>query len=166
LSAVKIDFKAFTDKFYKETCSGELKPVLDTLITLKEAGIWFEVVMLMIPTLNDSEKELMEMCRWIYKNLGPDVPIHFTRFHPTYKIKNLPPTPTRTLEMARNIALEAGLNFPYTGNVPGHPGENTYCPGCKKAVIKRVGFTILQNTLKGNECGNCEHPIPGVWHSE
>ena len=163
LNAVKIDFKAFTEKFYKETCSGELKPVLETLITLKELGIWFEVVMLMVPTLNDSEKELRDMCKWINENLGPDVPIHFTRFHPTYKIKNLPPTPTQTLEMARNIALEAGLNFPYTGNVPGHPGESTYCPGCKKVVIKRVGFTILENSLKGEKCGNCKHPIPGVW---
>jgi len=164
LSAVKIDFKAFTEKFYKETCSGELKPVLETLVTLKETGIWFEVVMLIIPTLNDSEKELRDMCSWINENLGPDVPIHFTRYHPTYKIKNLPPTPTKTLEKARNIAIESGLNFAYTGNVPGHPGESTYCPGCKEVLIKRVGFTILQYSLNGNECGNCKHPIPGVWH--
>jgi pyruvate formate lyase activating enzyme len=164
LNAVKIDFKAFTEKFYKETCSGELKPVLDTLLTLKEIGIWFEMVVLIVPTLNDSEKELRDMCSWINDNLGPDVPIHFSRFHSTYKIKNLPPTPVKTLEKARNIAIESGLNFAYTGNVPGHPGESTYCPGCKKIVIKRVGYTILQNSLNGNECGNCKHPIPGVWH--
>ena len=164
LSAVKIDFKAFTEKFYKETCSGELKPVLETLVTLKEIGIWFEVVMLMVPTLNDSEKELKDMCSWIYENLGPDVPIHFSRFHSTYKIKNLPPTPIKTLEMARNIAIESGLNFAYTGNVPGHPGESTYCPDCKEVLIKRVGYTILQYSLNGNKCGNCKHPIPGVWH--
>lgn len=164
LSAVKIDFKAFTEKFYKETCSGELKPVLETLLTLKETGIWFEIVMLLIPTLNDSEKELRDMCSWINENLGPDVPIHFSRFHPTYKIKNLPPTPTKTLEKARNIAIETGLNFAYTGNVPGHPGESTYCPDCKEIIIKRVGYTILQYSLNGNKCGNCNHIIPGVWH--
>jgi len=164
LNAVKIDFKAFTEKFYKETCSGELKPVLDTLLTLKEIGIWFEMVVLIVPTLNDSEKELRDMCSWINDNLGPDVPIHFSRFHSTYKIKNLPPTPVKTLEKARSIAIESGLNFAYTGNVPGHPGESTYCPGCKEIVIKRVGYTILQNSLNGNECGNCKHPIPGVWH--
>jgi len=164
LSAVKIDFKAFTEKFYKETCSGELKPVLETLVTLKEIGIWFEIVMLVIPTLNDSDKELNDMCSWIYENLGPDVPVHFSRFHSTYKIKNLPPTPTKTLEKARNIAIESGLNFAYTGNVPGHPGESTYCPDCKEVLIKRVGYTILQYSLNGNKCGNCKHPIPGVWH--
>ena len=164
LSAVKIDFKAFTEKFYKETCSGELKPVLETLVTLKEIGIWFEIVMLVIPTLNDSDKELNDMCSWIYENLGADVPVHFSRFSSRYKIKNLPPTPIKTLEKARNIAIESGLNFAYTGNVPGHPGESTYCPDCKEVLIKRVGYTILQYSLNGNKCGNCKHPIPGVWH--
>ena len=164
LSAVKIDFKAFTEKFYKETCSGELKPVLETLVTLKEIGIWFEIVMLVIPTLNDSDKELKDMCSWIYENLGADVPVHFSRFRSRYKIKNLPPTPIKTLEKARNIAIESGLNFAYTGNVPGHPGESTYCPDCKEVLIKRVGYTILQYSLNGNKCGNCKHPIPGIWH--
>ncbi|GJQ58355.1 MAG: AmmeMemoRadiSam system radical SAM enzyme [Candidatus Scalindua sp.] len=163
LDAVKIDFKAFTEKFYKETCSGELKPVLDTLLRLRDHGIWFEVVMLVVPTLNDSPEELKAMCSWIKMNLGTDVPIHFTRFHPTYKIKNLPPTPIKTLERARNIAIESGLNFAYIGNLPGHPGENTYCPGCKEMVIRRAGHTILQNSIQGGECGNCNHPIPGVW---
>ncbi len=164
LNAVKIDLKAFTEKFYKETCSGELKPVLETLLTLKEIGIWFELVVLIVPTLNDSGEEIKDMCSWINDNLGPDVPIHFSRFHPTYKIKNLPPTPIKTLEKARNIAIESGLNFAYTGNVPGHPGESTYCPDCKEVVIKRVGYTILQYSLNSNECSNCKHPIPGVWH--
>lgn len=163
LSAVKIDFKAFTEKFYKETCSGELKPVLDTLVTLKKIGIWFEIVVLIIPTLNDTDKELKEMCGWIKENLGPDVPIHFTRYHPTYKIKNIPPTPVATLEKARKIAMDAGLNYPYIGNVPGHEGESTFCPHCHKIAIKRVGFTILQNSVKNGKCGDCQHPIPGVW---
>jgi len=163
LSAVKIDLKSFTEKFYQETCTGELKPVLNTLQTLKKIGMWFEIVMLVIPTLNDSEKEFREMCAWIKENLGPDVPIHFTRFHPTYKIKNLPPTPVKTLEMARKVALDTGLHFPYVGNVPGHEGENTYCPHCKNIVIRRAGFSILENHLKDGTCKDCDKPIPGIW---
>lgn len=163
LGAVKIDLKAFTEEFYKDTCSGSLKPVLETLITLKKLGMWFEIVVLIVPTLNDSEKELKEMCAWVYKELGPDVPIHFSRFHPTYKIKNLPPTPVRTLEMARATAQEAGLNFAYIGNVPGHEGEHTYCPDCKEIVIGRVGYTIVRNAVRDGRCHNCEHPIAGVW---
>ena len=163
LSAVKIDFKAFSEKFYKEVCSGELKPVLDTLITLKEIGIWFELVVLIIPTLNDNQEEIKDMCKWIMKNIGPDVPIHFTRFHSTYKIKNLPPTPIKTLEMARDAALEAGINYPYVGNVPGHPGEHTYCPKCKEIVIERIGFFIRKNLIKDKNCESCNHPIAGVW---
>src|SRR3990167_9031250 len=109
------------------SCIGSLKPVLETLVTLKKLGMWFEIVVLIVPTLYDSEKELKEMCTWVCEELGQDVQIHFSRFHPTYKITNLPPTPVRTLEMARRIAQEAGLNFAYVGNVPGHEGEHTYC---------------------------------------
>jgi pyruvate formate lyase activating enzyme len=163
LNAVKIDLKAFTEKFYKETCSGELKPVLDTLLTLKKIGIWFEIVVLIIPTLNDTDKELKEMCGWVKENLGPDVPIHFSRYYPTYKIKNIPPTPIATLVKARKIAMDAGLNYAYLGNVPGHEGESTFCPNCHKVAIKRIGYTILQNSIKDEKCGNCQHPIPGVW---
>ena len=163
LAAIKIDFKGFTEKFYKEICSGELKPVLETLVRLKKIGIWSEIVVLVIRTLNDSEKELKNMTKWIVANLGKDVPVHFTRFHPTYKIKNLPPTPVATLEMAREIALVAGINYAYLGNVPGHPGENTYCPKCKGTVIGRVGFYIRENNLKAGKCSKCGNKIPGVW---
>ncbi|OHB98849.1 MAG: AmmeMemoRadiSam system radical SAM enzyme [Planctomycetes bacterium RIFCSPLOWO2_12_38_17] len=163
LDAVKIDLKGFTEKFYSETCSGELKPVLDTLVALKKIGIWFEIVVLIVPTLNDSEKEIKEMCAWIKNNLGTDVPIHFTRFHPTYKIKNLPPTPLNTIENARQIAIDTGLRFPYIGNVPNHEGENTYCPHCKQVIIRRVGFSILENHIKDGKCKDCSQPIPGVW---
>ena len=163
LSAVKIDFKAFSEKFYKETCNGELKPVLDTLLTLKEQSMWFEIVVLVIPTLNDSAKEFKAMCKWIKENLGTDVPIHFTRFHPTYKIKNLPSTPVKTLEKARNIAMGTGLNYAYVGNVPGHPGEHTYCPKCKDIIIKRIGHFIRDNSIKDNKCDKCKHVIPGIW---
>ena len=126
LSAVKIDLKAFTEKFYKETCSGKLQPVLDTLKLLKKNGMWYEIVVLIIPTLNDTEDEIYEMCSWVFNELGPDAPIHFSRFHPTYKIKNLPPTPISTLTLARETAMRAGLNYAYVGNVPGHEGESTY----------------------------------------
>jgi len=164
LTGVKVDLKAFSEKFYKEICSGELKPVLETLVRLKKIGIWFELVVLIIPTKNDGKEEIKQMCEWIMKNLGPDVPVHFTRFHPTYKLKNLPPTPVRTLERCYNIAREKGLNFPYIGNVPGHKGENTYCPKCKKPILRRMGFMILKNDIstKGR-CQLCDHPIPGVW---
>jgi len=163
LSAVKIDLKAFSESFYRDYCKGELKPVLETLVQLKEIGIWFEIVVLIIPTLNDSPVELKKMCRWIRKNLGPDIPVHFTRYHPTYKMNNLPPTPVSTLETARKTALAEGLHFAYVGNVPGHAGEHTYCPGCGKVLIKRQGFHIAQNRIHQGRCKACRHPIPGVW---
>ncbi|RMF97816.1 MAG: AmmeMemoRadiSam system radical SAM enzyme [Candidatus Schekmanbacteria bacterium] len=163
LAAVKIDLKAFTEKFYKDTCSGELKPVLDTLQLLKNRGMWFEIVVLIIPTLNDSKKEIREMCQWIVKNLGRDVPVHFSRFHPTYKIKNLPITPISTLEMARNTAMNEGVNFAYIGNVPGHPGESTYCPNCRKKIIGRIGYYITSIGIKKGRCVYCNHSIPGIW---
>jgi pyruvate formate lyase activating enzyme len=163
LSAVKIDLKAFTEKFYKETCSGEFKPILETLVRLKKIGIWFEIVVLIIPTLNDSEKEIREMCRWIEKNLGGDVPIHFSRFHPTYKLKNLPVTPVATLEMARQAAIKSGLPYAYIGNVPGHPGEHTYCPGCGRIAIRRIGYHVIKISLQDGKCKSCNREIPGIW---
>ncbi len=163
LSAVKIDLKAFSDRFYREMCSGQLEPVLETLKVLHRCGIWFEIVVLILPTENDSRDELQRMCRWIAANLGPDVPVHFTRFHPMYKVQNLPSTPVSTLEMAHAAALGSGLHFPYVGNVPGHPAESTYCPGCGKRVIQRVGFRILEKLLEQGNCAGCGRPLPGVW---
>jgi len=163
LDAVKIDLKAYTEKFYKDLCAGELKPVLDTLVLLKTEGMWTEIVYLIIPTLNDKEKELKDMCKWIYRELGPDVPIHFSRFYPQYMIKNLPPTPLKTLETARNIALEEGLNYAYIGNISPHEGENTYCHKCGKPVIKRMGYTIVDSQIKNGQCSFCKSKIPGVW---
>jgi len=163
LKAVKIDFKAFTEKFYKDICRGHLNPVLDTLKTLKKIGIWFELVVLIVPTLNDSEKENSEMAKWIYKNLGSDVPVHFSRFYPNYKLKNLAPTPISTLEKCRELALKEGLNYVYIGNVPGHEGENTYCPNCKNIVIRRIGYSILEVNLNKNKCKFCNENIAGIW---
>jgi len=163
LNAIKIDFKGFTDRFYRDVCRGELKPVLETLETLATLKIWREIVVLIIPTLNDSEAEIRGMSEWIHRNLGDDVPVHFTRFHPMYKIKNLPDTPVRTLERCRQIALAAGLHYVYVGNVPGHEGENTYCPRCQRVVIRRIGYSIVENNLQDACCRFCRQPIAGVW---
>ena len=163
LSAVKIDFKAYSEKFYRDVCFGELKPVLATLVLLKELGIWFEMVNLVIPTLNDSPQEIEEMCKWVVKNLGPDVPLHFTRFHPTYRLTNLPRTPVSTVERCRDIALEAGIHYSYTGNVPTNPGENTFCHSCGEELISRLGFRIKGNRIENGKCPKCKTSIPGVW---
>ena len=163
LSAVKIDLKAFTDSFYKKYTKGELKPVLDTLRYLAKRKMWFEVVVLLIPTLNDSPKELKELCKWVAGELGPEIPLHFSRYHPTYKLRNLPPTPQRTLERAHEIGKKAGLKYVYLGNVPGHPAESTYCPNCGKNIIHRYGYRILDFRIKDGKCAFCGTPIPGVW---
>ncbi|UCE60991.1 MAG: AmmeMemoRadiSam system radical SAM enzyme [Phycisphaerales bacterium] len=166
LTGVKIDFKAFSDKFYRESCAGELKPVLTTLEILREIGIWLELVVLVIPTLNDSPEEIKQMGEWVVKRLGPDVPMHFTRFHPTYRITNLPRTPVSTLERCRQIAMDAGVRYVYAGNVPTHPGENTYCHNCNHELIHRVGYRISFNLLQDGKCPKCAETIPGVWSQE
>lgn len=163
LSSIKIDFKAFTEKFYKETCAGEMAPVLNTLKILKETGIWFEIVTLIIPTLNDSEKENREMCQWIIKNLGPDVPLHYSQFHPMFKLMNLPRTPLETLEKCHSIAKEAGINYVYLGNVWNHKFENTFCPVCGKLLIRRQGYFTKVEGLKGDKCSECGEKIAGIW---
>ena len=163
LSGVKIDLKAYTEKFYKESCASHLQPVLDTLQLLRDTGVWYEIVYLIIPTLNDDPGEIEAMSVWIRETLGPDVPLHFSRFHPQYMLKNLPPTPVETIEMARNTAMNAGLRYVYIGNVPGHPGESTYCHQCKKIVIQRVGYRIYEMNLNDGVCMFCGEKIPGVW---
>ena len=163
LAAMKVDLKAFSERFYKDVVRGELKPVLKSLETIRASGTWLEIVVLLVPDLNDSEDEIRALARWVKANLGAEVPVHFTRFHPTYRMTNLPPTPLPTLERAWRAAREEGLAFPYMGNVPGHPGENTACPGCGKQLIRRVGFQVLENALSGGRCPQCRRAIPGVW---
>jgi len=163
VDAIKIDFKGFTEEFYKNICRSELKPVMDRLVDLAKIGIWFELVYLMVPTLNDDMKDIKRMCRWIFKDLGPNVPLHFSRFHPTYLLKNLPPTPVSSLERARETALEAGLRYVYIGNVFGHEAENTYCPNCKNKIVGRNGYIITQINIKDKRCKFCGEIIPGVW---
>ncbi|MBA4388193.1 MAG: AmmeMemoRadiSam system radical SAM enzyme, partial [Verrucomicrobia bacterium] len=162
VSAVKIDFKAFTEKFYEEVCLGQMQPVLDTLKRLKGSGVWFEMVTLTIPTLNDSADDVKKMAAWIVKELGPDVPLHFTAFHPDYKLRNLPNTPEKTLIQARDLAMAEGCNFVYVGNVPGSTGANTYCPKCKTTVVERYNY-VVKSSLQEGKCPKCATPIPGLW---
>lgn len=164
VDAIKIDFKSYSQDFYAKVCGGNLKPVLDSIVTVKASGTWLELVYLVIPTLNDNEKDIDAMSRWLLANVGAEVPVHFTRFYPTYKLKNIPPTPVATVERARQIAMARGLTYVYVGNVPsGHAGESTYCPGCGDVVIKRAGYTIQANNLRDGKCSKCGRAIPGVW---
>jgi pyruvate formate lyase activating enzyme len=163
LDAANIDLKGFTDEFYRELCDGDLDPVLESLRTLKQQKIHLEITNLIIPTKNDEMSLVREMCLWIKKELGPDTPIHFSRFYPLYKLKNLPPTSVSTLEEARKVALSCGLEYVYVGNVPGHEGQNTFCPECKKMIIQRIGYMIRQVHLQSGKCEYCGRPIPGIW---
>jgi pyruvate formate lyase activating enzyme len=163
ISAYKVDLKSYRDKYYQEICDGRLQPVLDTLVRLKKLGIWSEIVYLVLPTLNDSDEEIKDLCQWIRDNLGPNVPLHFSRFHPTYKITHLPPTPVSTLERLHQIARDHKLNYVYVGNVPGHKYNSTFCPQCGELLIKRRGyFTTLKN-FKNGACSKCGNKIAGVW---
>jgi pyruvate formate lyase activating enzyme len=166
MDAVKIDLKSFSDSFYAKIVNGRLKPVLDTLVTLREMGKWTEIVYLVVPALNDSDTEFRGLAGWIKSNLGPDVPLHFTQYHPDYRLKNLPMTPVPTLERAKAIAEAEGLHYVYIGNVPGHPAQNTYCPKCRIMLVERVGFTASSLLIrKGGSCPFCRHQIPGIWHA-
>ncbi len=163
VDAIKVDLKAFSEKYYKDIVNGELKPVLDSLVTMKKMNIWTEIVYLVVPTLNDSDKEFTELCKWIKQYLGKDVPIHFTRFHPQYLLKNLPVTPVKSLDKAKQIADAEGLQFVYVGNVPGHKAESTYCPNCDKKVVNRIGYTIRELNIKNSKCKFCDTEIAGMW---
>jgi pyruvate formate lyase activating enzyme len=165
MDAVKIDLKSFSESYYKDVVTGQLKPVLDSLITLRKMDKWTEIVYLVLPTLNDGDSEFRALAQWVKANLGVDVPLHFTQFHPEYLLKNLPITPVPTLERAKAIADAEGLHYVYIGNVPGHPAQNTYCPKCRKMLVERIGFTASQMLIRNNSCPFCQHPIPGVWHT-
>jgi len=161
LDGINIDIKAFTNKFYKEICGALLKPVLETIQVMKKLGVWVEVTTLIIPGLNDGERELRDIAGFI-KSVGPDIPWHVTRFYPTYKLQDLPRTPAATLRRAREIGMEEGLRYVYEGNVPGEGGENTHCYSCGAMLIKRYGLTLLENRLKEGKCPECQTKIDGV----
>ena len=163
VAAIKIDLKAFTQDFYKNYVKGDLQPVLEAIKLIAASKTWLEIVYLVIPTLNDSTDDIRKMARWLLKEVGPDIPLHFSRFQPMYLIKNLPPTPVSTLEKLRQSALDEGLRYVYLGNVPGHEGENTFCPKCRKVVIQRYGFDVEKNLLRGGKCPSCQSAVPGIW---
>lgn len=166
MDAAKIDLKAFTDSFYAKIVGGKRKPVLDSLITLRSMGKWVEIVYLVLPTLNDGDAELRALAAWIKTNLGRDVPLHFTQFHPEYLLQSLPTTPLATLERAKGIADAEGLHYVYLGNVPGHPAQNTYCPQCRALLVERTGFAAGRLLIgQDGACPSCRQAIPGIWHA-
>lgn len=162
IDAYKIDFKGFDNEFYQKMTQGKVEPVLEAIKVIKEAGVWLEIVNLVIPGENDSEQDLKNLILWVKENLGTEVPLHFTRFHPDYKLQNLPPTPIETLQKARQMALGLGLKYVYTGNIEDVKGSVTYCPESGEPVIIRQGFFTVENKLQNGKCLSGE-PIPGVW---
>jgi len=163
MDAANVDLKAFTDDFYIRLCGARLQPVLDTLVYLKhETNVWFEITTLLIPTKNDSDQEIEALSRWVMKELGPDVPVHFTAFHPDWKLTDLPATPASTLTRARRIALANGLHYVFTGNVHDIEGGATYCPSCHKPVIVRDWYDIrVYNVTADGHCRFCAAPLAG-----
>ncbi len=165
IDAANVDVKNFKEEIYSELCSGKLKPVLDTLKTLKKEDVWFEITNLVIPNWSDDLDMIREMCNWLNKNGLSDYPIHFSRFHAAYKLAYLPSTPISIMEKAQKIALDEGIKYAYIGNVPGHNAENTFCHNCGKMIIKRKGYLIEENNIdqKSGTCKFCGEKIPGVW---
>ena len=163
VDAANIDLKAITDDFYRRVCSATLQPVQNALILAKASGVLVEVTNLIIPTLNDKPEEIRQLAKWIKSNLGRETPLHFSGFYPRYKMRHLPPTSLKTLEKARQIAISEGLDYVYVGNLSSKEGSNTYCPGCKRLLIERSGFTILKNRLRNGFCPDCGKEIYGVW---
>jgi pyruvate formate lyase activating enzyme len=162
LDANNIDLKAFTEKFYHEVCGAKLAPVLETIQLMKELNVWLEITTLVIPGWNDSEQELRDIARFIAA-IDPGIPWHVSRFFPTFKMTDHPPTQTATLLRAREIGLEEGLKYVYTGNIPGQGGEDTFCPKCNVTVIRRSGFSILGNKLDNDRCKECGAAIDGIF---
>ncbi|HXY41935.1 MAG TPA: AmmeMemoRadiSam system radical SAM enzyme [Vicinamibacteria bacterium] len=163
IAAYKVDLKGMDEGFFKRHTGGELKHVLETLRRLRRGGTWTEIVYLVIPGQNDSEAEARSLARFVRDEVGPETPVHFTRFHPSYRLQNVPSTPIATLDRCRSAAITEGLRFVYLGNVPGHPGESTYCPACGKPLIRRTGMAVLENRMKGGACPDCHRTIPGLW---
>ncbi|MFH1279258.1 MAG: AmmeMemoRadiSam system radical SAM enzyme [Candidatus Eisenbacteria bacterium] len=164
VDGANVDLKAFTDRFYQKFSLARLGPVLDTLIWLRrETEVWLEITTLLIPGLNDGEEEIREECRWIRDRLGASTPLHFTAFHPDFRMTDRPRTPPATLRRAREIARAEGLRFVYLGNIHDAEGGTTRCPSCGAALIERDGHSVRRNLLKSGACPECGEKIPGVW---
>jgi pyruvate formate lyase activating enzyme len=161
--AVTVDLKGFREHVYTRYSSAELGPVLNTLQIIRDEGIWLEIVNLMIPTVNDDPDDVRQMCRWIVEELGHEVPLHFSRFFPAYRLTNIHPTPVETLERAYRIARDAGLHYVTVGNVPGHRYNSTFCPSCGSMLIRRTHFHVIENHIHKGRCSSCGHTVPGLW---
>jgi pyruvate formate lyase activating enzyme len=162
IDAANIDLKAFTDDFYRKITAARLDPVLETLEFLRDSPVWFEITTLVIPGHNDSDGEIGRQCEWLLTHLGPDVPLHFSAFHPDFKMREVPRTPATTLRRARRIALDAGLRYVYTGNIHDPDGQTTTCPGCGRAVVVRDWYDLLEYRLDGaGRCLGCGTALPG-----
>jgi pyruvate formate lyase activating enzyme len=161
--AVTITFKGSSDQFYRDVTGATLMPVLKSMETVKSEGTWLEVATLVVPGLNDSTANLKEMAKWIRNNLGEETPWHIEKFNPQYKLQKVPPTPQKTMETARKIGFDAGLQYVYTSNIAPHAGNHTYCHNCKKVIVKRMGFKVLKNYINSNRCPYCRAFIPGVF---
>ncbi|MBK7105371.1 MAG: AmmeMemoRadiSam system radical SAM enzyme [Ignavibacteriae bacterium] len=165
IDAANVDLKAFTETFYHKLTFSHLNDILDTLLWLKnETEIWLEITTLLIPDENDSSDEIKKMCNWIVTNLGENVPLHFTAFHPDFKMRDKIRTPVSTLEMARKIAINEGINFCYVGNIHNLEGQTTYCPNCKEPIIIRDWHSVLDIKMKNGKCKNCGEQIVGVFN--
>ena len=166
IDAANVDLKAFTENFYGKITLTHLQPVLETLVWLKnETSVWFEITNLMIPTLNDDPAETRKLSEWILNHLGPDVPLHFTAFHPDFKLRDKPRTSSKTLDHARQIALDVGLRYVYEGNIYSD-GANTYCPKCKERLVERAWHDVTGNCIKDGACPKCRFTISGVWKND
>ena len=161
LDAANVDLKGFSEDLYHKLCGAKLQPILDNIRLYKELGVWVEVTTLIIPGYSDDEHQLEEIAGFI-KGVGEDIPWHVTAFYPAFKLLDIPPTPAKSLKMARDIGLKAGLRYVYEGNIPGEGGENTYCYSCGELLIKRYGFDIMDNTLTGGKCPKCKTGIDGI----
>jgi pyruvate formate lyase activating enzyme len=164
MDAANVDLKAFTEQFYHKLCFASLQPVLDTLRWLKhETDVWFEVTTLLIPGHNDSREEIDRLCDWFVRELGTDVPLHFTAFHPDFKMLDVPRTPAETCRRAREQALSHGLRFVYTGNINDEGGQSTYCPSCRNVVVQRDWYELGAYRVKDGRCAACGATIAGVF---
>ena len=172
MDAANVDLKAFTERFYRDLCAAWLQPVLETLTYLKrETDVWLEITTLLIPGENDSDKEIGDLARWVVQELGPDVPLHFTAFHPDFRLRDRPPTPVATLRRARALALASGVRYAYTGNVDDPEGQSTWCHACGRLLIGRAGYAIRTWNLTtdgacpqcGARCAGVFDPQPGAW---
>lgn len=163
MDGVTVDLKAFAPEFYRDVCSSELGPVLRTLQQIHQSGTHLEIVNLVIPGLNDDMQVIRRMCQWIRDTLSHEVPLHFNRFFPAYRLTSLPPTPIETLERAARIADEEGLEYVYIGNCPGHERNSTFCPGCGEKIIQRAHFALISLDVESGKCRFCGRPIPGLW---